>query len=341
MKMKVKTLILCMLIIFSFLIIHSNISYSVEITLEEIADKVRNSSFITSYKEEYNIVYEVKAEKNKIIIKGPENFKFTANLKGNILKMEMDRKGEVAFLQMIFSDLIVSKIGELHGYEEGELATTLSLEEIQNYTLEKEGYQITKKSSKIIIETDITKKIPLYDMSDIYITVDYLKENENLLEFLTGNGSFQMSRADIMVTKHGYDNEAEVYVFEDDQFTERSYKSILSILEVMFDSSKAPKYFKENYSDLTQGDVEFGGMKVEINPTKDSMEEGFYGDKPMIKLTIDKSLFKEEMNSATYSEESSSVDVNNEEENGIDMSSQSKIIHLIPVVITLILCVFR
>lgn len=73
--------------------------------------------------------------------------------------------------------------------------------------------------------------------------------------------------------------------------TNNSYKSLLSIIQVMFDSSEAVDYFKKNYPELFL-DKEFSGFKIELNPVKTNWEQKLIPDNSgyeFIRVTINNS----------------------------------------------------
>ena len=189
------------------------------------------------------------------------------------------------------SIILIDEIAQLHGYAEGEIMDTLNSEEVLNYTVENEGLEMKQASDGTVdIKIDIDKKIPLITIENEYIEVSDL---ESIKEYISGDGSAQRTKGDIVFHKTGYDNEATVFVGEEGELTENTYKSILSILQVMFDSEEVVNYFEENYSSISVGNKEFSGFKIEINPEKSNMEEVVLGTDDtyqFIRITIDKEL---------------------------------------------------
>ena len=138
---------------------------------------------------------------------------------------------------------------------------------------------------------DITKKIPLADFSDTYIEVSDL---QSLKEYISGEGSAEKRKGNIWFNKSGYDGEYTLLVAEKGNLTENTYKSVLSILEVMFNNDKVIQYFKSNYPNISSGDKEFNGFSIKVNPTdKTEWEESLIpSDRgyEFIRIVIDKTL---------------------------------------------------
>lgn len=265
--------------------------YAVTPTLDEIANKFNNCNTVKEYA---NLGSEWKASSNgnKLTVMATANStttNFEYTLSGSILSANFS--GDDAFSGLAVTIVLTDCIGQLHGYSDGELFTTLNSDKIANYTVENEGFEakeITDKNYQIKIDT--SKKIPLIDVSDVYIEVSDLQD---LKSYISGDGFAEKSKGNIWFNKSGYGGENTLLIAEKDNLTENTYKSILSIIEVMFDSSKASDYFKTNYSGMSVGNKEFAGIKIEINPTKTEMEESLIpsdSEYKFARITIDKSL---------------------------------------------------
>ncbi len=187
--------------------------------------------------------------------------------------------------------ILVDCIGQLHGYAEGELIENLNSVDITNYTIEKQGLEIKQfENGRGQIKINIAKKIPLADVSNTYITISDLEE---LKQYLVGDGMAQKSVGNIIFNKNGYGENVVVFVGEKNNLTQNTYRSILSILQVMFQTEKVVDYFERNYPNASFNNKQFGGFKIEVNPEKSSIEQNVLGNDntyQFIRLTIDKSL---------------------------------------------------
>lgn len=268
--------------------------YATSITLDEIVNKFNTSSIVDDYKNAGGNIKAIK-ESNSIKVEVTASGK-TENvellLNGNILSIEIDKTEESAFVKSYVTSSIIDIIGQLHGYKEGEVSQTLNSEKASNYTIDNEGYEIEEISTnKFKIKVDITKKIPLVDFSSTYIEVSDL---ESLKEYISGDGSAEKSKGNIGFNKSGYDGEYTLLVAEKGNLTENTYKSVLSILEVMFNNDKVLDYFKNNYPNISSGDKEFKGFNIKVNPTdKTEWEENLIPSDSgykFMRITIDKEL---------------------------------------------------
>lgn len=271
-----------------------NSVYATSITLEQIVEKFNKSSIVDDYK---NTGGSISATNNANSI----NITVNANgktenvellLQGNILSIEINQEDEDAFTKAYVASSVIDIIGQLHGYQEGELSQTINSDKAKNYTLEKEGYEAENISeTKFKIKVDITKKIPLVDFSNTYIEVSDLQD---LKKYISGDGSAETSKGNIWFNKSGYEGEYTLLVAEKGNLTENTYKSVLSILEVMFDNDKVIQHFKNNYPNISTGDKEFKGFNIKVNPKeKTQREESLIptdSGYEFVRIVIDKSL---------------------------------------------------
>ncbi len=288
--------IMSVLVIFTmvFLLCSCNTNKSSpEITLGMIAEKVNSCETVLQNKED-GIVINAKAETDKIIMstetEGLDSSEVVFTLDDNVLS------ADISIIDSLSASILVDCIGQLHGYSDGETFSTLNSDKFINYTLEKEGIEMTdidEKSSTIKI--DITKKIPLVDMSGEFIEVSDIQDKK---EYLTNGGTIQWGKGNVMFfcrdeQEDPWDDSTlftVLSVAETEELTSSSYKSVLSVLEVMFENKEVADYFKSQYSGFSEGNKEFEGFKVELNPVADDWEEMTFGNKyaEFVRITIDK-----------------------------------------------------
>ena len=269
-------------------------SYATTPTLEQIANAFNNCDTVQSSWSYPNNSAKAIATDNKLTItletdeeyEGDKEFEY--KLDNNVLSIVLNKDDRLGAIATYY---LVDSIGQLHGYKDGELLSTLNSEDVMNYTIDNQGYEIKQlDDEKVSVKVDITKKIPLIDTNNVYIEVSDLQD---LKSYISGDGFAEKSKGNIWFNKSGYNGENTLLIAEKDNLTENTYKSILSIIEVMFESNKASDYFKANYSGMSVGNKEFAGIKIEINPTKTEMEEKLITSNSGYKfarITIDKNL---------------------------------------------------
>lgn len=285
--------IIKILLFFLVILFICNNIYATSITLEQIVEKFNKSSIVDDYKNtggSINATNDANSINVKVNTSGKtENVKFL--LEGNILSIEIDTE-ESAFVKAHVATSVIDIIGQLHGYEEGELSQTINSDKVADYTIEKEGFEVQDISStKFKMNVDITKKIPLADFSNTYFEVSDLEGSK---DFISGDGSSEKRKGNVWFNKSGYDGDYTLLVAEKEKLTDNTYKSILSILEVMFDNEKVIENFKSNYPNISSGDKDFKGFSIKINPVdKTEWEENLIpsdSNYEFVRILIDKEI---------------------------------------------------
>lgn len=217
-----------------------------------------------------------------------EYIKYNAYIKGNILTVSCESKdypssnATIEFIyedSLLFADIdtdnfmegtmgqyVAEAVSVLQGNKEGEISKTLNSQESDGYTVKNEGIEVKLVDDKIIkMKIDVNKKIKLLDFSNRYITKQDLEDS---IEYIR-NGSNQENIGNISLStsKSSYYGtyRYEILISEEEKLTDNAYKSLLSVLEVMFDDEKIKEYFENNYSSITEGNKKFDGFSVEIN----------------------------------------------------------------------------
>ncbi|MBR2678493.1 MAG: hypothetical protein IKE63_03660 [Bacilli bacterium] len=288
MKKIFKVIYICLLL--SIFLIGPNV-YAETPTLQQIAEKFNSSAKVQEYATE-GIVLHATVSENKIAVSkvetGATTMAYEFKLEGTILSgAAFTSSGEGTTVYLIFS-LLADSTGQFHGYSDGQMISTLFSRDVLNYTLENQGieYKATTED-KLEFKLDISKKIPLASNTSEYFEVLDVAINRNVI---SGNGKVSGSKGNLWYQKSGDNGKNTIIIAEKTKLSDNSYLSALSILTVMFNSYLAADYFEENYSDISKGNKEFTGVKVEINPTKTTSEAA---DIPaeytaFMRITIDK-----------------------------------------------------
>lgn len=266
---------------FSFMVV--NAEY---ITLLQVADSFNSCDTVAQYKN-YNMNWNAKAEENKLVVTVNGDSGEVADVKyileGNILKGSFNE--EESLNGLMVTVVLTDAIGKLHGYQDGELFETLNSETISNYTVENEGFSVTELEDKgYEVKIDISKKLPLADMSEVFVKESDLEGFQKDILQSNDGGSFSGSKGPLRysVSKYG---ETIIYIGERDGITERAYNSVVSILDVMDNSKESSEYFKQNYPNISEGDKSFGDYEVSLNASGEDVPD-FGENYPVMKVTI-------------------------------------------------------
>lgn len=288
------------------LIVGANV-YAATPTLDQIASSFNNSSAVKKYSKQ-GTALNAKSNNNNLTISITSNnntndIEYT--LENNILSTNFTKND--AFNGLMVTKILIDSIGQLHGYSDGQLMTLLNSDKIATYTPEKEGFGITKLSDgSYQVKIDISKKIPLTERSKVFIQISDLTEDSNFKKSISGDGYAEMKRGNVWFNKDGKDGKDTLLIAEKDELTECAYKSMLSIIEVMFNTNKAAEYVKTNYSNFSIENKEFAGVKIEVNPTRGIREDSLIptdADYKFARISIDKNAVIAAINGVTPNKE--------------------------------------
>lgn len=256
-------------------------------SLEQIKDAFNSNSTVVSYGT-YGTVMEASVEGNKIIVSGhygeePEITIFSLDfvLDGNILTTSFDFEDETAMVNAVVVMLMTDSISTFHGYEEGEIIPTLNSDQIADYTIAEDGFEMGEELGNTYFKIDISKKITEADFSDVYLTEEDLQDS---IDYIKGDGFSAGSKGYILYSIGGYDGDKEVIIAQKDEAGENAYKSIMSVLSVIFDK-KIVDEFKTKYKNVNNS-VDYLGIKVERHPSFSTEEEAEYEGYDAIRVTF-------------------------------------------------------
>lgn len=261
----------------------SNNEDNTKMVLNDIAKAFEESSFVKTVKDAGAKISTTVNGNTITVIENvnDEEYKAVYKLDNNILSIDLNAD-DTDFAKAMFTLYLIDGYGTLTGYKPGELISTLSSEDL-NYTLENEGVEITEK----YIKFDITKKIPLKDFSNVYFEKKNIDEHVNINDEYTSSYK-SMGNLVYSVSKL---SDIEILIGEKEHLTELAYKSLQSILIVMFDNEDITEYFNSNCKDLSKN-LEFEGFKVEIDPDDETLNEEY----KYAKVTINREIVGNKFN---------------------------------------------
>ena len=260
-----------------------------KITLNKIVKKFNTSDTIKTYKE-YG--YEIKASKrgSKLVISSNMSGSKTYvnyQLDGTILSND-----ELSGSDLMTAVILIDSIGQLQGYKDGELSENLNAfpEKTNQYTVQNEGFELKENGEFYSLKIDLAKKIPLLDLSDLYLkpdTFDMIKEIVE--ENSAGNQTGRIAKLAYNVEVAEENN--YIYLGERDKLTDSAYKSILSALEVMYGTATVDK-FKTIYPEFQKGKITVDGFTIETDYKMDNPDESVFKDMKVVLVTIDNNAIK-------------------------------------------------
>ena len=299
--MKKKILSISILLFFTLVTLLQTNVFAITHTLEEIVEIFNNSSSVNDYEELFESEFIASTDESNsnvlsITIKTENgSSKISFEKEGNILSnTHLDDEN------LVSAFLLADSIGQANGYKDGELINNFNMfvDEVYNYTVENEGFEVKEDEGNYSVKMDITKKVPLIDASEYYLKpeeFDYIKDIVD--EGTTGNQTGRNSKFayNLMVNE----DENQIYIGEKDEITDSTYKSILSAIEVMY-GEKIVEYFESIYPELTEGYMQLDGFTIDYDTDIDLEEQPIFTGTKVVLVTIDNEYLKDEILRTEY-----------------------------------------
>lgn len=227
-----------------------------EVTIDQVVSGLNNNI------KSINVTYD----NDSINIDATEmlnGFSCEFELNGNIISSTYDPMNSESIYKHTFFTFLVNEISKLHGYDEYELFLTINSKQSDGYSLEKDGLKKEKSGYVTSYQIDFTKKIPLVDYSNSYIKetdlaeyTKYYKEGVSL--------TFNAMVENLFVWVNTDASKLEVVIGETKGVTQSSYKSLKTVLSIMFGNKKINSYFEDNIKDLSK-DSKIDGIEIYVD----------------------------------------------------------------------------
>jgi len=252
--------------------------------LNEIVEKINKSETVKNYKESG---YELKASSTG------NTLSITTNTDGTKRKVSFTLDGDIisnenlTYENLMEAMILLNGIGKTYGYKEGELTQCMNAfpDQIENYTLEKEGLEWIMDDEKISLKVDLSKKIPLIDMDQYYLSTDSLDMiKEYMSEKNYGNQSGRIGNIayDVFVNE----DENTITIGQVEKLSDSAYKSILSALEVMY-GKETSNHFQEIYPKFVDEKTTIEAFTIETNYKIEDQEDSMFQGTKVVQVTID------------------------------------------------------
>ena len=178
---------------------------------------------------------------------------------------------------------IADSIGVLHGLEENEVISLLNSIDIDSTIID--GINFVTNENNIEASINIDKKIDTSSLKTMYFEVKDYKEYE---EFIKNSGFVQTTKGNLIFYKTGNDLESTIIIGEKDNLTDITYKSILSLIELLYPDEL--ETFKTSYPELTT--ISFDKYVITIDPTNNKIIDetlvSYKNDYKFIEIKINK-----------------------------------------------------
>ena len=299
--MKKRILSISVLLFFIIVTLLQNKVVATTHTLEEIAEIFNNSSSVSDYGETNNSEYIASTDESK-----PNVLSITIKTDNGSSTIDFEKEGNILSNTHIDGDnlsaafLLAESLGQANGYKDGELINnfTMFIDDVYNYTVENEGFEVKENEGNYSVKMDITKQVPLIDYDEYFLKPEEFDFIKNIVdEGTTGNQTERGSKFayNLMVGE----DENQIYIGQINEITDSTYKSILSAIEVMY-GEKAVEYFESIYPELTEGYMQLDGFTIDYDADIDLEEQPMFTGTKVVLVTIDNEYLKDEVLRTEY-----------------------------------------
>lgn len=260
------------------MILNNDSNYSVSSNKLESLTQYINENVATKNLAEGGTVLKAELIGSKIeisYINNTENKSYEYTYTNNNLNTSFSNNDETAKEVL---KIVLSSNAQNLGKSYSDIILKFSDLDLESYNItEGLNYEVTDKTN-VIINTlvSLTIKDPEY-----FTNTDLTPGISSIL-----NGEYTTSKGNLKLNINGATNPI-ITISEETEITNNSYKSIISVLNIMFEDKEIISYFEENYSFVTLGNKTFNGFKIEINPTLNNNEKTiFTSEEKIIRITI-------------------------------------------------------
>ena len=233
--------------------------------LVKYIEKEDNYLSVSKY---YNL--DIKTTKDTIVINisnDQTTDSLTGTLANNILTYEIAKDDSNILLKGKLLYSIADSIGQVNGNDKGYVSSILGSLDYSKMSIKNNGIEIYSDGNKNVYKFKVDKKFELGSAADVYFTIDdFINYKDKIIK----EGYAQTTKGNLIFYKINENGENIIYFGEPEALTTRTYNSVLSLLEVMYDSNTS-NLFSKAYKHLETGTFNNLSFIVNYEPTEDEV----------------------------------------------------------------------
>ena len=252
--------ILIVMLIFDFN--HSNFKLS---KLVKYIKKDENYLSVNRY---YNLDVKTTEDTITINISNDEtNDKLVGTLDNNILTYTIPKKDKNILLKGKLLYSIADAIGQVNGNDNGYVSSILGSLDYTKMNIKRNGIEIYSDKENNIYKFKVNKKFELGSIADVYFNTD---DFVVLKDKLVSDGYAQSSKGNLIFYKIEDNDKKIIYFGEPEELTTRTYNSLISLIEVMYDKDTSD-LFSKAFKKIDTGTYNNFNMVANYEPTEDEV----------------------------------------------------------------------
>jgi len=252
--------ILIVMLIFDFN--HSNFK------LKKLVKHIKKDENYLSVSRYYNLDVKTTDDTITINISNDEtNDTLVGTLDNNILTYTIPKKDKNILLKGKLLYSVADAIGQVNGNDKGYISSILGSLDYTKMNIKRNGIEIYSDKENNIYKFKVNKKFELGSVADVYFnTDDFVVFKDKLVS----DGYAQSAKGNLIFYKIEDNGKKIIYFGEPEELTSRTYNSLLSLIEVMYDKDTAD-LFSKAFKSIKTGEYNNFNMIANYEPTEDEV----------------------------------------------------------------------
>lgn len=308
---------------------------TVDFDISKIAENFNNNIYVSKLSEIGETVSAKQSGSEITLTYGNDNIVFSFN-NSKILSGTYPFSDKTIRKRCdILTAILIDTISTMQGHESGSLIAFALDDSFCYTTLSDQGIAknyLTDENSNMVVDFEIN---PFWELP-ILKSDSEIKEDDFLLQSkaLHSDSDCFLKKEDLIFYKtFSEDGNMDLYIGQSNELDDLSYDSVLTALNILFNDSRVNTYFKKNYNNISIGNFEFNGVKVDTNildfPISNIDTVLLPSNMKYAKFTINRDIVKKEL---------SNIKIDDSDEKN-SSNSDNIVLTIVMVIIMLILLI--
>lgn len=236
--------------------------------LSKLVKYIKKDENYLSVNRYYNLDIKTTEDTITINISNDEtNDKLVGTLDNNILTYTIPKKDKNILLKGKLLYSIADAIGQVNGNDNGYVSSILGSLDYTKMNIKRNGIEIYSDKENNIYKFKVNKKFELGSIADVYFnTDDFVVFKDKLVS----DGYAQSSKGNLIFYKIEDNGKKIIYFGEPEELTTRTYNSLISLIEVMYDKDTSD-LFSKAFKKIDTGTYNNFNMIANYEPTEDEV----------------------------------------------------------------------
>ena len=210
--------------------------------LSKLTKYIKKEDNYLSVSRYYNL--DIKTSDDTIVISisnDETNDELVGTLNNNILTYTIPKNDKNILLKGKLLYSVADAIGQVNGNDAGYISSIFGSLDYTKMSIKRNGIEIYSDKENNIYKFRVDKKFELGSVADVYFTTD---DFVVFKDKLVGDGYAQSAKGNLIFYKIEENGKKIIYFGEPEELTTRTYNSLLSLIEVMYDKDTADLFGK-------------------------------------------------------------------------------------------------